>query len=80
MVKRFFFVFCAFYIKTPSLGIPLTTIAATVNLVFVLHFRPFTDVKDNKFEVFNELITVYFLITLSGIIGDFGKEFAAQVS
>jgi hypothetical protein len=46
--------------------------AATVNLVFVLHFRPFKLNKNNKFEVFNELITVYFLITLSGLIGDFG--------
>ena len=26
---------------------------------------------NNHFEVFNELITIYFLITLSGITGDF---------
>jgi hypothetical protein len=71
MSKRFLFVFCAFYVQTPSLSIPYFVIVTTINVLFVLNFRPFENEVNNHFEVFNELITIYFLITLSGITGDF---------
>jgi hypothetical protein len=71
MAKRIFFVFCIFWLKTPSISIPLTIVATTANLCFFIHVRPYVDEMVNKFEIFNEIVTSYFLILLLALLKDY---------
>jgi hypothetical protein len=71
MAKRIFFVFCVFWVKNSSMTIPLTFITTTVNLAFILHARPFKDEVVNRFEIFNELVTSYFLVMLLALQNDY---------
>jgi hypothetical protein len=71
MAKRIFFVYCIFWLKNPSVGIPLTIIATTVNLCFFLHVRPYVDKVVNNFEIFNEIVTSYFLMLLLALLNDY---------
>jgi len=71
MGKRIIFVLCAFNLKYPSLSIPINVFTTTINTVFILYYRPFSDDIDNKIEVFNDIVTSFFLVLLNALIGDF---------
>ena len=64
MTKRILFVVTVFWVSNAALGIPITIVVTTVNLVFFIHVRPFEDEVVNNFEIFNEIVTSYFLMLL----------------
>jgi len=71
MGKRIIFVLCVFNLNNPSLSIPINVITTTINTIFILHCRPFSDDINNKIEVFNDVVTTLFLVLLEAFIGDY---------
>jgi hypothetical protein len=77
MGKRILFTVCAFVVKIPVLNIHVFIIATMLNLLLIVHLKPFTDSRIFKVEIFNEIISIMFCYILFAFLKpweELGKE------
>ena len=67
VVKRLVFVLCAFHSSNPTLSISTFEVITLINIAYLMTIRPYKDETLLKFEIFNDLITLGFVMFLQGM-------------